>query len=48
MRAIELLLMLITNFVQDAGVTFLGTIPSLVKAWKSSKCMEGLDWGKIR
>ncbi|XP_039140974.1 probable acyl-activating enzyme 18, peroxisomal [Dioscorea cayenensis subsp. rotundata] len=36
------------KFVQDAGVTFLGTIPSLVKAWKSSKCMEGLDWGKIR
>ncbi|ONK65596.1 uncharacterized protein A4U43_C07F38710 [Asparagus officinalis] len=36
------------KFVQDASVTVLGTIPSIVKAWKSSKCMEGLDWTKIR
>lgn len=35
-------------FVQDAGVTVLGTVPSLVKAWKSTMCMEGLDWTKIR
>ncbi|KAJ0982762.1 hypothetical protein J5N97_011017 [Dioscorea zingiberensis] len=35
------------KFVQDAGVTLLGTIPTLVKTWKSSKCMEGLEWGKI-
>ncbi|PSR90259.1 Acyl-activating enzyme 18, peroxisomal like [Actinidia chinensis var. chinensis] len=35
------------KFVQDAGVTKLGTVPSLVKAWKSTKCMEGLDWTKI-
>ncbi|KAK7273597.1 hypothetical protein RIF29_14653 [Crotalaria pallida] len=32
----------------DAGVTILGTVPSLVKAWKSSQCMEGLDWTKIK
>nr|CAD1818390.1 unnamed protein product [Ananas comosus var. bracteatus] len=36
------------KFIQDAGVTMLGTVPSLVKTWKSSKCMEGLDWTKIR
>ncbi|KAK3014756.1 hypothetical protein RJ639_007941, partial [Escallonia herrerae] len=36
------------EFVQDAGVTILGTVPSLVKAWKSSECMKGLDWTKIK
>ncbi|CAJ2677435.1 unnamed protein product [Trifolium pratense] len=36
------------KFVQDAGVTILGTVPSLVKAWKSTKCMEDLDWTKIK
>ncbi|KAG0500630.1 hypothetical protein HPP92_000702 [Vanilla planifolia] len=36
------------KFVQDASVTLLGTVPSIVKTWKNSKCMEGLDWTKIR
>ncbi|KAJ4972219.1 hypothetical protein NE237_005318 [Protea cynaroides] len=36
------------KFVQDAGVTFLGTVPSLVKTWKSTQCMEGLDWTNIK
>ncbi|PRQ35725.1 putative acetate--CoA ligase [Rosa chinensis] len=36
------------KFVQDAGVTVLGTVPSLVKAWKSTECMKGLDWTKIK
>jgi acetyl-CoA synthetase len=36
------------QFVQDAGVTMLGVVPSLVKAWKSSDCMAGLDWSEIR
>ncbi|WCJ28871.1 acyl-activating enzyme 18 [Euphorbia peplus] len=36
------------KFVQDAGVTILGTVPSLVKAWKSTNYMEGLDWTKIK
>lgn len=36
------------KFVQDAGVTILGTVPSLVKSWKSTRCMEGLDWAKIK
>ncbi|GMN67967.1 hypothetical protein TIFTF001_037049 [Ficus carica] len=36
------------KFVQDAGVTILGTVPSLVKTWKSAECMKGLDWTKIK
>ncbi|KAJ4841604.1 hypothetical protein Tsubulata_039483 [Turnera subulata] len=36
------------KFVQDAGVTLLGTVPSMVKAWKSTDCMADLDWGKIK
>ncbi|XP_012474125.1 probable CoA ligase CCL12 isoform X2 [Gossypium raimondii] len=36
------------KFIQDAGVTVLGTVPSLVKTWKSSNCLEGLDWTKIK
>ncbi|XP_011089734.1 probable acyl-activating enzyme 18, peroxisomal [Sesamum indicum] len=36
------------KFVQDAGVTLLGTVPSLVKAWKNTHCMEGLDWTQIK
>ncbi|KAI5321083.1 hypothetical protein L3X38_030154 [Prunus dulcis] len=36
------------KFVQDAGVTILGTVPSLVKAWKNTQCMKGLDWTKIK
>ena len=36
------------RFVQDAGVTMLGVVPSLVRAWRSSGCMEGLDWSAIR
>uniref|UniRef100_A0A1S3Y8J8 Probable acyl-activating enzyme 18, peroxisomal n=1 Tax=Nicotiana tabacum TaxID=4097 RepID=A0A1S3Y8J8_TOBAC len=36
------------KFVQDAGVTILGTVPSLVKTWKSTGCIKGLDWTRIR
>lgn len=36
------------KFVQDAGVTILGTIPSLVKTWKNTQCMQSLDWTKIK
>ncbi len=35
-------------FVRDAGVTFLGVVPSLVSDWRASRCMEGLDWSTIR
>ncbi|CAN0901436.1 Probable CoA ligase CCL12 [Linum grandiflorum] len=36
------------KFVQDAGVSILGTVPSLVKTWKNTNCMDGLNWTKIR
>ena len=36
------------RFVQDAGVTMLGLVPSLVASWKSTGCMAGLDWSRIR
>ena len=36
------------RFVQDAGVTMLGLVPSLVAAWRSTGCMAGLDWSRIR
>ena len=36
------------EFVGDAGVTMLGVVPSLVRAWKNTGCMKGLDWGGIK
>lgn len=36
------------RFVQQAGVTMLGLVPSIVRAWKSTECMKGLDWSQIR
>ncbi|CAL4919624.1 unnamed protein product [Urochloa decumbens] len=36
------------KFVQDAGVTVLGSVPSLVKSWKAGNYAKGLDWTKIR
>ena len=36
------------QFVQDARVTMLGVVPSLVRTWKSSNCMDGLDWSRIK
>ena len=36
------------RFVQNAGVTMLGLVPSLVTAWKDTACMAGLDWSRIR
>ncbi|MDA0322262.1 MAG: AMP-binding protein [Verrucomicrobia bacterium] len=35
------------EFVQDADVTQLGVVPSLVRTWRASQCMEGLDWSSI-
>jgi acetyl-CoA synthetase len=35
-------------FVQKAGTTMLGVVPSLVRMWRSSGCMEGLDWSAIK
>ncbi len=36
------------KFVEAAGVTMLGLVPSLVSAWKSRECLAGLDWSRIR
>ena len=36
------------QFVQNAGVTMLGCVPSLVRAWRQSGCMRGLDWSAVR
>jgi len=36
------------RFVQKAKVTMLGVVPSIVKHWKASGCMENLDWNAIR
>ena len=36
------------QFVQDAGVTMLGLVPSLVSAWRKTGCLDGLDWSRIR
>jgi acetyl-CoA synthetase len=36
------------QFVQDARVTMLGVVPSLVNTWKTKACMEGLDWSAIK
>ncbi len=36
------------EFVQNAGVTMLGIIPSMVRRWLHTGCMEGLDWSALR
>ena len=36
------------EFVQNAGVTMLGLVPSLVSAWRASGCLDGLDLNAIR
>jgi acetyl-CoA synthetase len=36
------------EFVSQAGVTMLGVVPKLVRAWRLEKTMEGLDWSRIR
>ncbi|EMS50598.1 Acetyl-coenzyme A synthetase [Triticum urartu] len=36
------------KFVQDAHVSALGSVPSLVKSWKAGNHTKGLDWTKIR
>lgn len=36
------------RFVQDASVTMLGVVPSLVRAWRARDVIRGLDWSAIR
>lgn len=35
-------------FVQQARATMLGVVPSLVKTWRHTGCMDGLDWSAIK
>ena len=35
-------------FVQNTKVSMLGVVPTLVRAWKNTGCMHGLDWRAIR
>jgi acetyl-CoA synthetase len=35
------------RFVMDAGVTMLGVVPSLVRAWRNSGAIDGLNWDRI-
>ncbi|MDA1138161.1 MAG: AMP-binding protein [Planctomycetota bacterium] len=36
------------EFVNHAGVTMLGVVPSLVRAWRTNDSMKGLDWQAIK
>ena len=36
------------EFVEWADVTMLGVVPSLVRTWRETECMEGLNWSRIR
>jgi acetyl-CoA synthetase len=36
------------QFISDSQVTLLGVIPSLVKTWRATSCMEGLGWSALR
>lgn len=36
------------SFVEKAGVTMLGVVPTLVATWRQSHCMEKLNWDAIK
>lgn len=36
------------EFIQNAGITMLGVVPTLVSAWRQSHCMQGLNWQAIK
>lgn len=36
------------EFIQNSKVTMLGIVPTLVKTWRATKCMEGLDWNNLK
>ncbi len=36
------------EFVQNAKVTCLGVVPTLVASWRETQCMQGLDWHAIK
>lgn len=36
------------RFVQQAKATMLGVVPSLVRTWRNSGCMDAVDWRTIK
>jgi acetyl-CoA synthetase len=36
------------RFVEDAGVTMLGVVPSIVSAWRASEALQHGDWTTVR
>lgn len=36
------------KFIQDTKVTILGVVPTMVRTWRASQCMENLDWDAIK
>jgi acetyl-CoA synthetase len=36
------------KFIQDTKVTMLGTVPTLVKNWRATACMEEFNWNHIK
>ncbi|HSI13986.1 MAG TPA: AMP-binding protein [Chthoniobacter sp.] len=36
------------KFVEQSKATVLGLVPSLVRAWRTSGCMDGLDWSALK
>ncbi len=36
------------EFIQNANVTMLGVVPTLVASWRQSHAMENLDWSAIK
>jgi acetyl-CoA synthetase len=36
------------QFVQETKATMLGVVPSLVKTWRNTDCMQGLDWRGLK
>jgi len=36
------------EFIQNAGVTMLGLVPAVVRAWKATEAAYGLDWRRIK
>jgi len=36
------------RFVQSSGVTMLGLVPSIARAWRANDATESLDWSRIR
>jgi len=36
------------EFIQNANITILGVVPSLVAQWRQSQCMEQLNWDTIK